>query len=104
MHRLWAESQKTEQRKGSFILAFPTERNESSLAETFSLKIHFRSESITAILRKETDGNLQPNRSERKFLFCWLKLCRLPSVPPKEASSATASTIPTSPTDNNNLR
>uniref|UniRef100_A0A915L4I3 Uncharacterized protein n=1 Tax=Romanomermis culicivorax TaxID=13658 RepID=A0A915L4I3_ROMCU len=35
---------------------------------------------------KMTDGNLQPNRTQRKFLFRSVTLCRLYSVPPKKLS------------------
>uniref|UniRef100_A0A915J3D1 Uncharacterized protein n=1 Tax=Romanomermis culicivorax TaxID=13658 RepID=A0A915J3D1_ROMCU len=49
--------------------------------ETFSLKIHFRSEKIIRNLWKTTNGNLQPNRTERKFPFRSVTLCRLHPVP-----------------------
>uniref|UniRef100_A0A915JWW5 Uncharacterized protein n=1 Tax=Romanomermis culicivorax TaxID=13658 RepID=A0A915JWW5_ROMCU len=49
--------------------------------ERFSLKVNFRSQRISAMLWKTTDGNLQPNRTERKFPFGSVMLCRLHSVP-----------------------
>uniref|UniRef100_A0A915IGK5 Uncharacterized protein n=1 Tax=Romanomermis culicivorax TaxID=13658 RepID=A0A915IGK5_ROMCU len=54
---------------------FPTERIVNSL------KIHFRLERTTAILRKTIDGNLQSNRTERKFPFRSVAFDRLHSVP-----------------------
>uniref|UniRef100_A0A915JZC5 Uncharacterized protein n=1 Tax=Romanomermis culicivorax TaxID=13658 RepID=A0A915JZC5_ROMCU len=67
----------------SFILAFFDGIDHQQL-ETSSLKIHFSSERITAILRKTTDGNSQ--RTERKFLFRSVTLCRLHSVPLEKSS------------------
>uniref|UniRef100_A0A915L774 Uncharacterized protein n=1 Tax=Romanomermis culicivorax TaxID=13658 RepID=A0A915L774_ROMCU len=46
--------------------------------QQLSLKIHFRSETTPAILGKTTDGNVQPNRTERKLSF---PSARLNSVP-----------------------
>uniref|UniRef100_A0A915KMD1 Uncharacterized protein n=1 Tax=Romanomermis culicivorax TaxID=13658 RepID=A0A915KMD1_ROMCU len=56
--------------------------------ETFKQKIHFRSEGITPILYKMTDSNLQPNRTEQKFPFPSVTLCRLHSVPFRSAEKA----------------
>uniref|UniRef100_A0A915JPX3 Concentrative nucleoside transporter N-terminal domain-containing protein n=1 Tax=Romanomermis culicivorax TaxID=13658 RepID=A0A915JPX3_ROMCU len=53
--------------------------------ETFGLKVHFRPEKTTAISRKTTDGNLQSNRTERKFPFHSGTFRLLHSVPSKKA-------------------
>uniref|UniRef100_A0A915IEQ1 Uncharacterized protein n=1 Tax=Romanomermis culicivorax TaxID=13658 RepID=A0A915IEQ1_ROMCU len=44
-------------------------KNSSRNSEKTSPIIHSRSESITAILRKTTHGNVQLNRNERKFPY-----------------------------------
>uniref|UniRef100_A0A915K737 Uncharacterized protein n=1 Tax=Romanomermis culicivorax TaxID=13658 RepID=A0A915K737_ROMCU len=44
-------------------------KNSSRNSEKTSPIIHSRSESITAILRKTTNGNVQLNRNERKFPY-----------------------------------
>uniref|UniRef100_A0A915HE26 Uncharacterized protein n=1 Tax=Romanomermis culicivorax TaxID=13658 RepID=A0A915HE26_ROMCU len=60
--------------------------------ETLSMKIHFRSESITAILWETTDGNPQPSRTERKFAFRSVSLCRLHSVSSKKTNQVCGKT------------
>uniref|UniRef100_A0A915HTT2 Uncharacterized protein n=1 Tax=Romanomermis culicivorax TaxID=13658 RepID=A0A915HTT2_ROMCU len=63
-----------------------TERNGTDQQlGAFSLKIHFRSERISKILRKTTDSNLQPNRTERKFPCRSVTFRRLHSVPLENA-------------------
>uniref|UniRef100_A0A915ID21 Uncharacterized protein n=1 Tax=Romanomermis culicivorax TaxID=13658 RepID=A0A915ID21_ROMCU len=52
---------------GEIIFSDGTDGTDRQQPETFSLKIHFRSGNITAILRKTTGGNLQPDQKERKF-------------------------------------
>uniref|UniRef100_A0A915J9A2 Helicase ATP-binding domain-containing protein n=1 Tax=Romanomermis culicivorax TaxID=13658 RepID=A0A915J9A2_ROMCU len=55
--------------------------------ERFSLKIHFRSEGTTAILRITTDGNVQPNRTETSVPFGYVPSMAILPVPSKEACS-----------------
>uniref|UniRef100_A0A915IEI8 Uncharacterized protein n=1 Tax=Romanomermis culicivorax TaxID=13658 RepID=A0A915IEI8_ROMCU len=49
--------------------------------ETLRMKIHFRSEKISAILRKTIKGNLQWNRTQQKIPFCSVTFRRLHIVP-----------------------
>uniref|UniRef100_A0A915JDL6 CFA20 domain-containing protein n=1 Tax=Romanomermis culicivorax TaxID=13658 RepID=A0A915JDL6_ROMCU len=65
--------------EGPFILAFSDGTDRQRL-ETFSLKIHFRSERTTAILRKTTDGKVQPNRTETSVPFAYVPSIAFRSV------------------------
>uniref|UniRef100_A0A915JFA2 Ribosomal protein L33 n=1 Tax=Romanomermis culicivorax TaxID=13658 RepID=A0A915JFA2_ROMCU len=63
-------------------LSFPTERN--GLSTAFSLKIHSRSERITAILRKRLTVTSSGTERNENFPFRSVKFRRLHSVPPKK--------------------
>uniref|UniRef100_A0A915JQB8 BTB domain-containing protein n=1 Tax=Romanomermis culicivorax TaxID=13658 RepID=A0A915JQB8_ROMCU len=53
--------------------------------ETFSVVIHFRTERLTAILRKMTDGNFEPNRTKIFLSFDYVPSIAFRSFPSEKA-------------------
>uniref|UniRef100_A0A915KB65 Uncharacterized protein n=1 Tax=Romanomermis culicivorax TaxID=13658 RepID=A0A915KB65_ROMCU len=74
-------------------LPFPTERNGMQSTDRNQTKGNFRSvrfgwrlpSVVFHKMAKVTDGNPQPNRTERKFPFRSVTLCRLHSIPFRSA-------------------
>uniref|UniRef100_A0A915JRQ0 Uncharacterized protein n=1 Tax=Romanomermis culicivorax TaxID=13658 RepID=A0A915JRQ0_ROMCU len=67
-------------------LPFPTERNGSSTAWNVQREKPLSVGRDNCNLRKTTDGNRQPNRTERKFSSRSVKFGRLHSVSSEKAS------------------